>query len=204
VRPSGRNEPIAILGAWTALEALSPQTYRQAVDLVGGRDRRCIGSIDNGHLPWDQGRNIAPQIPALLQDCVWRGTHGFSDSCLDQGVWTRRGELSSFPWALPLALQLKFDQLSAWATVEANLLDGLEAILRRSDPDGNPIPLDWSTIDKAYRYLVQECGVATEMIEPPSFVLRHYHLQIKETSRNIPFAQFFLLGRPCSRVCAPP
>jgi hypothetical protein len=202
-RPSGRNEPIAILGAWTALEALSPQTYRQAVDLVGGRDKRCVGSIDDGHLPWTRGETSRPKYQLYYRIVLGSVRMDLATAALirvfgqdEEGgrptvgktpiaelLVDRNGILldeksiavSSFPWALPLALQLGFDRLTAWATVEANLLDGLEEILRRSDPDGNAIPLDWATIDKAHRYLVQECKVSTEMIEPPCFVLRHYH-----------------------------
>ena len=37
----GRNEPAAILATWTALEALSPQTYRRLEDLAGGDRLRC-------------------------------------------------------------------------------------------------------------------------------------------------------------------
>jgi AAA domain len=223
VRPRGRNEPIAILGAWIALEALSPQTYRQAVDLVGGRDRRCVGSIDNGHLPWTRGETPRPEyqlyyrivLGAVRMDLATAalikvfgqdeesGRPTVGKTPIAELLVDRNGILldeksiaiSSFPWALPLALQLKFDQLSAWATVEANLLDGLEAMLRRSDPDGNPIPLDWTTIDKAYRYLVQECGVSTEMIEPPSFVLRHYHpYKSKKLPETFLLLNSFFLG----------
>src|SRR3546814_6131000 len=38
--PKTPNEPTAILAAWTALEALSPMTYRRPEDLAGGDRRR--------------------------------------------------------------------------------------------------------------------------------------------------------------------
>lgn len=41
------NEPRAILASWTALEALSPQTFRKPEDLASG-DRRCVAALSSG------------------------------------------------------------------------------------------------------------------------------------------------------------
>lgn len=52
VAPSAvTNKPAAILSAWTALEALSPQTYRRPADLVNG-DNRCVAPFEGDDLPW--------------------------------------------------------------------------------------------------------------------------------------------------------
>jgi hypothetical protein len=50
--PRERNEPTAILAAWTALEALSPQTYRRPEDLTSG-DRRCVVRLSAVRVPWE-------------------------------------------------------------------------------------------------------------------------------------------------------
>jgi hypothetical protein len=47
------NRPVDLLDAWTALEVLSPQTYRREVDLASAPGN--IISISNGRLPWDNG-----------------------------------------------------------------------------------------------------------------------------------------------------
>jgi hypothetical protein len=52
--PKGTNEPRAILAAWTALEALSPQTYRRPEALAAG-DRRCVADLSAGRVPWSTG-----------------------------------------------------------------------------------------------------------------------------------------------------
>lgn len=44
------NEPRAILAAWTALESLSPQTYRRPEDLAAG-DRRSVASLGEATFP---------------------------------------------------------------------------------------------------------------------------------------------------------
>jgi hypothetical protein len=51
--PPVSNEPIAILGAWTALEVLSPSTFRQETDLTGG-DRSAIAKLEGPQMPWQQ------------------------------------------------------------------------------------------------------------------------------------------------------
>jgi hypothetical protein len=48
--PAVTNRPGAILSAWTALEALSPQTYRQPADLANG-DAKCVVPFEDD-LPW--------------------------------------------------------------------------------------------------------------------------------------------------------
>jgi len=64
--PRGQNEPTAILATWTALEALSPQTYRRPEDLIGG-DRRCVVSLSNGRLPWEIGERSRPNYQLYYQ-----------------------------------------------------------------------------------------------------------------------------------------
>jgi hypothetical protein len=58
--------------------------------------------------------------------------------------------VSSFPWALPLALQLRLEELGGGPIVEDELQRGLDAIVHWVDSDGKPIPLDIPTMDRAY------------------------------------------------------
>ncbi|WP_213806344.1 AAA domain-containing protein [Granulicella sp. dw_53] len=83
--------------------------------------------------------------------------------------------ISSFPWALPLALQLRLEELGSWPTVEDELQRGLDAIVHRFDSDGKPIPLDVPTMDRAYQWLVETCQIPNNLIERPTFVLRYYY-----------------------------
>jgi hypothetical protein len=48
------NSPTAILAAWTALEVLSPFSFRKPEDLAGG-DRSLVAPLDGRLLPWESG-----------------------------------------------------------------------------------------------------------------------------------------------------
>ena len=64
--------------------------------------------------------------------------------------------VSSFAWALPLALKLNLGTLGACQRSSPKIIEKLDDILRRVDEDGTPIPLDLPTIEKAYRWLVMQ------------------------------------------------
>jgi hypothetical protein len=111
--------------------------------------------------------------------------------------------VSSFAWALPLALQLKLGALGAWPQIEPRIIERLDDILRRVDKKGEPLPLDLPTIEKAHRGLVTQFGLLADLIEAPIFALRVYHYF---KARNRPEAtllnSFFLgdLARAASLV----
>ena len=64
--PQNANEPQAILSAWTALEALSPQTYRRSEDLATG-DRTCVADLSASPLPWQRGERSRPNRQLYYQ-----------------------------------------------------------------------------------------------------------------------------------------
>ena len=74
--PPVTDSPVEILKAWTALETLSPQTFRSPEDLVNG-DRRAIARLDGGRLPWTgTGEPARPRTrlfyQILLEPWIWR------------------------------------------------------------------------------------------------------------------------------------
>jgi hypothetical protein len=64
--PQNANQPAAILAAWTALEALSPQTYRRPEDLAPG-DRSCVVNLSTAHVPWEIGERSRPKRQLYYQ-----------------------------------------------------------------------------------------------------------------------------------------
>jgi hypothetical protein len=128
------NEPTAILATWTALETLSPQTYRRAEDLAGG-DRRCVADLSTARIPWGSGERSRPKRRLYYQVVLGSILMGPATEDLvnafghDEEQRQRVGEkaaigavlvdkngivveengvaVSSFAWALPLALKLK-------------------------------------------------------------------------------------------------
>jgi hypothetical protein len=200
--PTATNEPRAIIGAWTALEALAPQTYRRPEDLAAG-DRTCVADLSTGHLPWTASERSRPKkqlyyqvvLGAIPMDAATgdlvkvfgeqeeRNPRLKEKAAIGALLIDRRGivanengiAISSFAWALPLALQQRLGTLGAWAIVEAKIVEKLETIVRRVDRDGHPIPLDSSTIDRAHRWLVAQFGLPAHLVERPTFALRVYH-----------------------------
>lgn len=219
--PKERNEPRGIIGGWIALEALSPQTYRRPEDLVSG-DRGCVVRLSDGRLPWHLGERSRPNRRLYYQIVLGSISMGpattelirtfGSDEEMERRPVTEKAALaailvdkngvvleengiaiSSFAWALPVALQKRLDSLSAWPSVESKLLERLDAILRRFDPDGVPLPLDFPTIDRAYRWLVAQCNLPAQLIEPPSFVLRIYHYYKAKNPPEVSLLNSFFL-----------
>jgi hypothetical protein len=200
--PTETNEPGAILAAWTALEALSPQTYRHPEDLASG-DRTCVADLSIGDVPWRAGEGSRPKkrlyyqivlgairMDAATEDLVKafgtqeeRSQPSKEKAAIAAVIVDRNGivlaeksiAVSSFAWSLPLALQQNLGTLGAWPTVETKIVEGLENILRRTDREGNPVPLDLPTIETAHRWLVTQFGIPAHLVEPPTFALRVYH-----------------------------
>lgn len=200
--PRGCNEPAAILGAWTAFEALSPQTYRRPEDLAAG-DRRCVAELSAGRVPWRTGEPSRPRRQLYYQIILGAIPMGRATEELVQAFGAdqeraprvrekavlaavlvdRNGILveengiaaSSFAWALPLALELKLGTLGAWPVIEPRIIEQMGNMLRRVDGDGRPVPLDSDIIEAAHRWLAAEFRLPDHLVEPPTFALRVYH-----------------------------
>lgn len=224
------NKAASILSAWTALESLSPQTYRRPADLVSG-DGRCVVSIDGNDLPWFRREPSRPKYQLYYQvilGCVpfdlamdalikafgedeERGRREREKAALAAVLVDRSGLLleehavgiSSFGWALPVALSGDLTRLGAWTEAERGLVEGLTKKLVRMDRDGNQLPLDAEILQKAFRWLVAALGLPPGLYEEPSFVLRIFHFY-KSQSRPEPtlLNSFYLadLGRASKLV----
>ncbi|KJC49215.1 DEAD/DEAH box helicase [Bradyrhizobium sp. LTSP857] len=218
--PQNANEPAAILAAWTALEALSPQTYRRPEDLAAG-DRSCVANLSAGRVPWGIGERSRPKrqlyyqiiLGAIPMDRATeelvkafgedeeRSLRAREKAAIAAVLVDRNGVLveengiavSSFAWALPLALKLKLGALGAWPNVEPKIIEKLDEILRRVDEHGAPIPLDLPTIEKAHRWLVGQFGLPSDLVDGPTFALRVYHyFKAKNPPEALLLNSFFL------------
>ncbi|WP_412025261.1 AAA domain-containing protein [Burkholderia cepacia] len=229
-RPHQSNEPSAIVASWIATEALSPQTYRQPADLANG-DPRCVAWINRDELPWTKGERSRPKYQLFYQIVLGsiamdRATRmlveTFGDAeerssrerekaaiaavlvdkngCLvdDKGV-----AISSFSWALPVALDGKLSRLGEWPNIETALVEKLTSKLQRFDPDGQPLPLTRSVVVEAYQWLVKLLQLPTDLIEAPTFAIRVYHyFKAASTPEVALLNSFFLadLGRAAKLI----
>jgi len=200
--PSGKvNDARAILAAWTALEALSPQGYKRPEEMASG-DRSRIALLERG-IPWGPTARSKPNYrlyfevvlgAIALDKATDELVRVFGDSeerlrpdgkraaigsiLVDKHGYVLEDNgvaVSSFAWALKPALDLRLGSLGAWPQVEPRILERLDRIVRRHDEDGEPIPIDLDVIHKAHQWLVSQFEVPEKLIEPPTFVLKVFH-----------------------------
>lgn len=149
------NSPHAIIDTWTALEALSPQTYKKPDDLIVG-----TGSVvyfRNGEEPWIRGERSRPKhnlyylvyLGAIdLEQATEKLLQKYQDkraerpsakglAALGVVLLNKQGipvpetglTLSSFGWAYARALEGDLQILKHWEKAESILKAGLEAHL---------------------------------------------------------------------------
>lgn len=218
---SPTNKPNAILGAWVALEALSPQTYRRPADLANG-DSKCVAVLDGAVLPWIRGESSKRNFQLYYQ--VVLGSvpmHRATDKLIatfgeDEEPSRRENEraaiaavlldrngylleengvaISSFAWALPIALSGDLASLGNWVDVERNLIEKLTARLRYQNDDGAPLPLDRKTIDSAFKWLVATLKLPEDLFEAPSFAIRVFHYFKSKNPPEVALLNSFFLA----------
>lgn len=200
--PSGKaNDARAILAAWTALEALSPQGYKRPEDMATG-DRSRVALLERG-VPWGPNARSKPNhrlyfevvLGAIALDKATdelvkifgeNEEHSRPDGkkaaigslLIDKEgyVLAEKGvAVSSFAWALKPALDLKLGSLGAWPKVELRIIERLDQMVRCHNENGDPIPIDLDTVLNAHRWLVSQFGVPEHLVEPPTFALRVFH-----------------------------
>ncbi|HLO76379.1 MAG TPA: DEAD/DEAH box helicase [Magnetospirillum sp.] len=201
-RRSIPGSPQSVVDAWTALEVLSPQSYRRPEDLAGG-DKYAVARLDQGKLPWESGGERSRKSMRLyyqvvlgslrLDDTVKRVIDVYVDQRVERPA--ARGSaalavlvvdhkglpveapavgLSSFGWGVPLALAGKLEQLSGWPSAEVALVKALDARIRQTDKDGKELPVTRERLEQAYDWLVATLDMPRELAEPPSFAIRSY------------------------------
>ena len=198
--PPITNAPKAVLSAWTALEVLSPPSYRRPEDLAGG-DRRLVTEIGAGQLPWPAGRarrktRLYYQVvlgSLKLEPAVARLMRVYTDTRIERPA--ARGQavlatvvvdskgvpidepavaISSSGWGVPHALDGNLEVLATWPAAERPLVEHLDKIIRRTGADGDPPPLDFETIQHAYSWLVGTLRLDADLVEPPYFAIRSF------------------------------
>jgi energy-coupling factor transporter ATP-binding protein EcfA2 len=194
--------PESVCDAWTALEVLSPHTYVHPHELAKGPDREVV-KLEGTQLPWEGGRERSRPNKRIFYQVVLgsidmaqaagRLLATFTDTRPERAAARGRAalavvivdsagrpagppavHLSSFGWGLPRALRRELRQLAAWPDEEPRLLEAMEKLLRRTDEDGELIPLRRADLDGAYRWLIRALGVPEELAAPPELAVRNY------------------------------
>ncbi len=196
------SKPEAVLNAWTAMEVLSPATFRKPETLCDGNPRNVI-PFSNGVMPWQDGVKryrkgyrlyyqiilgtipMEPAIEALLK--VYTDTRAQRPAARGEAVLASvmvdsEGRLagqspaviSSFGWGVPVALAGDLRRLEQWPLAEQKLVEALAGRLAVLDDDGNALPLTADNIFDAFTWLKRSLDLADELVSKPSFALCMY------------------------------
>ncbi|MDV2098904.1 DEAD/DEAH box helicase [Serratia marcescens] len=200
--PTGKsNDARAILAAWTALEALSPQGYKRPEDMTTG-DRSRVALLERG-VPWGPNARSKPsyklyfevilgaialdkatdELVKVFGEDEERSRPDGKKAAIGSILIDKEGyvledkgvAVSSFAWALKQALDLKLGSLGNWPNVEPRIIEHLDRMVRRHNEDGEPIPIDLDVVLNAYKWLVSQFGVPKHLVEPPTFAIKVFH-----------------------------
>lgn len=200
------NNPKEILSAWSVLELLSPQTFKDPEDLCNG-DRKLLYSITHDSMPWEgagekarPNTNLYYHVPlgtinvsyvskALLEAFGQgqpeitppSGTAVIAFITLDsKGCLIKDNDamLSSFAWAYPQVLEGNIRALDDWEKQEREIKDELLSRLSFFAEDGQPKPLTLPLIRNAFEYLINTLGISPEHAAQPKFILRKYQWRV--------------------------
>lgn len=218
--PKISNEAGNILSSWTAIEILSPQSYKHPQDLVSG-DYKKVAKFDKG-LPWENGTEIVPKNYRLYYQVILgaidmaKATKALAyvykdkriekpnvkgESILATIMVDKKGcpiegdgvSLSSFGWGVPIALSGNLSGLEKWPDAEKYLLEQIFKIIIQHDDEGDILPLTESMIARAYEWLVKKTGLDQQFVKPPAFALRTYqYFRVYEPPEALLLNSFFL------------
>jgi energy-coupling factor transporter ATP-binding protein EcfA2 len=221
VRIPVSNHADSVLSAWTAMEVLSPPTFRRPEDLVGG-ERLRVASIVDKPLPWENGGERSRPNQRLyyqivlgtvdMEEAVGALLAAYADTRAERPAASgeavlatvmvdREGKLveseavaiSSFGWGVPVALSGDLGDLKRWPDEERGLLEGLLAKLSIPDAEGNPLPLTRDAIQGGYEWLARRIRLGSKFIKPPSIVLRSYqYYKFPDPPEAVLLNSFFL------------
>ncbi|WP_165495732.1 DEAD/DEAH box helicase [Marinobacter halodurans] len=194
------DQPANILDAWTVLEALSPQSYKRPNDLVMGDGS--VAWLKSEQEPWLKGEKSRPKknlyyvvyLGAIdIESAMQKLLMVFQDDRVERPaakgfaavgavLLDKKGipipdtglSISSFGWAYARALQGKVGELKAWALAEKVLLEGLERIIYRTDSQGRQVPFSLKVAQRAFQWIIKNCGIPEEDTQEPSFAVRRY------------------------------
>lgn len=194
------NNPVDVLSAWTALEVLSPPSFRRPEQLAGG-DRGAVAKLDDP-LPWERGGKAKPgtrlyyqvvlgsiDLPEAVKQLLGVYVDGRAErpgvsgeAILAVLILDKDGRpidddpalVASFGWGVPVALAGGLDRLAGWSAVKADLNKELTERIRIADDDGTARPLTRAMIDAAYDWLVAKLGLAANLVKPPRLAIRGF------------------------------
>jgi hypothetical protein len=214
-----RNEPADIVESWTALEVLSPQTYKQPAELWDG-DARTLARFDEKPLPWLNGEKARPSTQLYyyvplgaihVDEATAVLLKKFGDQRPERTLKTgfaplacvtvdRHGRplpengiaVSSFGFGYQHTRQGHLEKLKAWPAVERRMIEALEKYLIRYKDD-KILPLTKDLIAGAFRSICNTFALEEKEVVAPYFALRIYqHFSVGGEPEPLLLNSFFL------------
>jgi len=199
-RESHTNFAEDVLGAWSALEVLSPTTFKRRAELAGNIAQNIV-SI-GPEVPWQSGSarskpNFKVYFHIILGTLAAEPAFGqllrrYQDSRVNPP--NIKGEvilasilvdkdgrlagempvsLSAFAWAFPRALKGALNDLPGWKNEESRLVEDLTKQLR-PNPSGTDTPLRFETLQRAFKWLVDVLDLPADLVQGPQFAVAAY------------------------------
>ncbi|WP_181168127.1 ATP-binding protein [Mesorhizobium sp. B2-4-19] len=220
-RPPITNNAADVLSTWTAMEVLSPPSFRKPEDLASG-DRSRIAPLDRPDLPWENGGersrpnqklyyqiilgsvDMEAAVSALLQVYTdsrierpaARGEAVLATIMVDREGRPVEGDsvsISSFGWGVPVALTGRLSALGTWSQVERRLIEELGQKVVIEDNEGRSKPLTQNAIEAAHHWLVAKIGIDSRFTKAPAFAVRSYqYFRLQGPPEPILLNSFFL------------
>ena len=192
------NDPANVLSAWLALEALSPQTFRDRSEFRLGKrqvlefdihappwmdttanDRHgdCFYQVVLGSISMERafGSLVATYGDRRPERPVADGEAILASLTVDgQGfpIGVAGISVSCFAWALPIALNRRLDRLDGWTAIARDLSKQMHSLFQPQDADGETEPLNGTTLNRAYEWLLGRLEIDRAMVIPPTFCIR--------------------------------
>ncbi|MCS4532899.1 ATP-binding protein [Neisseria montereyensis] len=204
------NDPQNILRTWTALEVLSPQSYRRETDLVGGQ-HSYVARFEKSDLPWQKNEKAPPPKKRLYYELIlgsvalgpavesllkiyadtrpdqpsMQGYCPIASILLDnQGrplTESNSFAISSFAWGVPIALKGDLHALAEWPNCEQILKGAFQQLLFQCDDQENILPLTKEHISQLFNFLVNKMNLDVLELKQPYFALRRYEYIASKT-----------------------
>lgn len=220
-RPPVQNKPEDALRAWTALEVLSPSSFRRETDLVGA-DKSLLAKFGKDGVPWEPeeksrpGKRLfyevyigtiemGPAVEALLsvyadkraEKPSVKGASAIATVIVDKNGRPLEEEtsatISSFAWGVPVALQGDLKRLADWTQQHGALLKEFRQQLILRDKDDQIVPLTRRHIERLYDFLVGKLNLQQLETNRPYFAVRRFeHFKSKTPPEPSLLNSFFL------------
>jgi hypothetical protein len=208
--PPLTNHSLDILSAWTALEVLSPQSFKKESDLVP-EDEAAVARFDKHPLPWTvkqtprNGKRLyfelylgtvmmAPAVEAMLKIYSDRrpekpsvqGSNPIASVILDEFGRPLESDgsacVSSFAWGVPIALKGDLRKLGDWQTHQQTITKAFRDRLIARNWKNDIEPLTKERISELYLFLIGALGLGNLETKAPYFAIRRYESDRSKTA----------------------